>query len=555
MLGIGRVRVVISIIVVSAGLAGHNLSGVPAEAQTPCLVTVSNGGIQGQNLGGACAFLGVPYASSPAGEHRWKPPQPAVPWSSVLNATAMPVACAQVSFFGMTPSFSGDENCLTLNVWVPNPLPSAPSPVIVWLHTGAFTGASGFFNGTRGQTLAAETRVIVVAPNYRLGAFGFLAHPALAEEDPHGSSGNYGLLDQRAAIQWVRDNISAFGGDPGNVTIAGTSAGGQSVGLHLVSPDSTGLFHRAIVQSAYPTTRWRSAGEAQAQGEAFATALGCADPAQVLACMRQATPSAVMTALTQAAQQVAEPAGRTFWEPSVDGVVIPEQPRLLFESGAFHKVPTIVGFNRDEGWGNFINRSFSAGVTTSQLETWVTTEFGPHAASVLALYAEAAAASPIETMARIVGDAQFACEARRLARVIEQTGTPVFMYSYEYEIDTLSLDHVIHGVESNMLFGNNYQPPAFTTHALNAADLELHGKMAGYWTRFAAAGDPNHGADDSVVSWPPFTRPRGVGRGVDKHIIFDTPLAEGARVRELACDFFEPLFLRSVLAGAPASAP
>jgi para-nitrobenzyl esterase len=467
----------------------------------------------------------------------------------------MPTACAQVSFFSTTPSFAGDENCLTLNVWVRNPLPSAPSPVIVWLHPGAFTGASGFFNGTRGQTFAAETGVIVVAPNYRLGAFGFLAHPALSAEHPDGSSGNYGLLDQRAAMRWVRDNIAQFGGDPGNVTIAGTSAGGQSVGLHLVSPESGGLFHRAIVQSAYPTSRWQSAGEAGAQGEAFATALGCTVPGQVVACMREATSTSVMTALTQAAQQVAEPAGRTFWEPSVDGVIVPEQPRLLFESGAFHRVPTIVGFNRDEGWGSFITRSFTAGVTASQYEAWVTTEFGPHAASVLGLYAEAAAASPIETMARIVGDGQFACEARRLARVIEQTGTPVFLYSYEYEIDTLATDHVIHGVESNILFGNNYLPPVFVSHALSAADRELHARMAAYWTRFAVAGNPNHGADDSVLSWPPFTRPHGAGRGTDKHITFDASLTVGARVHETACDFFEPLFLRSMLAGLPASAP
>jgi para-nitrobenzyl esterase len=553
---VGRARVVLGVIVASAVLAGDNVTGPPAKAQTPCFVTVSDGAIQGLNLGGACAFLGVPYAGSPAGEHRWKPPQPVVPWSSVLNATAMPpLACAQVSFFGTTPSFAGGENCLTLNVWARNPLPSTPAPVIVWLHPGAFIGASGFFNGTRGQTLAAETGVIVVAPNYRVGAFGVLAHPALTAEDPDGSSGNYGLLDQRAAMQWVQDNIAQFGGDPGNVTLAGASAGGQSVGLHMTSPGSAGLFHRAIVQSAYPTTRWQSAVEAEAQGEAFATALGCTDAAQVLACMRQATPTAVMTALTQASQQVAEPAGQTFWEPSVDGVVLQEQPRLLFESGAFHRVPTIVGFTRDEGWGSFITRSFGGSVTASQYEAWVTTEFGPHAASVLALYAETAAVSSIEAMARIVGDGQFACEARRLARTIEQTGTPVFMYSYEYEIDTLSLDHVIHGVESNIVFGNNYLPPVFVPHTLNDADLALHRRMAGYWTRFAAAGNPNHGADNSILSWPPFTRPHGAGRGADKHIIFDASLAVGARVHETACDFFEPLFLRSVLAGLPASAP
>ena len=212
---------------------------------------------------------------------------------------------------------------------------------------------------------------------------GFLAHSALAGEDLQGSTGNYGLLDQQAALRWVRDNIAQFGGDPGNVTIAGTSAGGQSVGLQLVSPATEGLFHRAVIQSAYPTSRWTSGQEAQAQGQAFAAALGCTDPSQVLTCMRAAARTGVLAALPQASQQVLEPAGRAFWEPSVDGVVVPDQPRPLFESGAFHRVPTIIGFNRDEGRGSFITPfitlSFPTAVSAAQYEEWVASEFGPYA--------------------------------------------------------------------------------------------------------------------------------------------------------------------------------
>ena len=533
---------------------GPEEAGV-AAAQSACFISLADGDVQGANLGSACAFLGIPYAASPAGNNRWRSPQAPTPWAGVLNATGTPVACPSVNLAGPTPVFSGLEDCLKLNVWVPNPVPTGPAPVIVWIHTGAFTAASGFFAGHRGQALAAETGAIVVAPNYRLAAFGFLAHTALAAEDPRGASGNYGLLDQQAALRWVSDNIAQFGGDPTNVTIAGTSAGGQSVGFQLVSPGSEGLFHRAIIQSAYPTSRWTSDTEAKAQGGAFAAALGCTDPAQVLTCMRAASREAVLTALPQGAQQVVEPPGRSFWEPSVDGVVIPNQPRIHFESGDFHRVPTIVGFNRDEGWGSFTSRfitlSFPSGVSLAQYEGWVMNEFGPYAPSVLGLY-PASRSSPIETMARLVGDVQFVCEARRVARAIDRTGTPVYVYSYEYIIDQLSPDFVLHGVEGNILFGNNYSPPIFPGHTLDAADQALHSKMAGYWTGFAASGNPNRG-DEAAFSWPRFNRPNGLGRGTDKYIVLDSVIGEGTRLREAQCDFFEPFFFRSVLGGVPAA--
>jgi para-nitrobenzyl esterase len=523
------------------------------SAQTACFVTLSDGReIQGSNLGPSCAFLGVPYGASTAGENRWRLPQPAPAWSGALNATSFPPNCAALNIIGPAATPVGDEDCLKLNVWVRNPKPGTPVPVIVWLHTGAFIAASANFPGTRGQTLAAERDVIVVTPNYRLGAFGFLAHSALSEENSQGASGNYGLMDQQAALRWVRDNIAAFGGDPGNVTLAGTSAGGQSVGLQMVSPASQGLFHRAVIQSAYPTTRWTQDVEARAQGEAFASRLGCDGSTPILDCLRAATRNDVLMTAMQGLQQVLEPAGLSFWEPTIDGVVIPDEPRTLFESGQFHRVPTIVGFNRDEGWGAFITRSFASGVNLQQYEAWVAGEFGPYAPGVLGLYADEAAISPIEAMAKVVGDVQFVCEARRVARAIERTGTPTYMYSYEYLIDSLSPGHVIHGVESNLLFGNNYGPP-LPVYMLTEPDFALHRTVAAYWTQFAATGNPNRGNED-LVSWPPFTRPRGQGQGTDKLIVIDKTIGERAHTREAECNFFEPLTLRSVLGGLPAAA-
>ena len=518
---------------------------------TSCLVSTLNGAVQGVDSGDSCVFTGIPYAAPPLGQLRWKPPQPAPSWT-FLNANTQS-NCPSIRFPG--PVLTGNEDCLKLNVWVRDPLPTVPAPVIVWLHTGAFFGGSANLAFHNPQRLVLETGAIVVAPNYRHGPFGFLAHGALTAEDPlHPASGNYGLMDQRAALEWVRNNIAQFGGDPQNVTLAGTSAGGESVGLHLVSPASAGLFHRAIVQSGAVTVRWPDRAEAEAQGAALAAALGCTE-SDVLGCMRAMTREQVMLALSQGTQQVTAQPGTVYWLPIVDSLEIPDQPRYLFESGGFNRVPTIVGTNRDEGWGSFVTRSFPAGPDPMQYETWVFDEFGPDAARMLTMYPAPNAPSAAEQMARLVGDVQFVCEARRLARLIERTKAPTYVYSYEYVIDSLAPNHVIHGVEGNILFGNDYTTPAFTAHhPLDASDSALHSAMAGYWTRFAKTGNPNSD-DDSILRWPAFKHPAGNGRGSDKHLVLDSVVREGMRLREQQCDFLEPSFFRSILAGVPASTP
>jgi para-nitrobenzyl esterase len=517
-----------------------------------CLASTISGPVEGLDKGGVCAFLGIPYAAPPVGDLRWKPPQPPSPWS-LLVAQTPPSNCPTIQLPQRV--LSGNENCLTLNVWVSNPRQGQPAPVLVWLHTGAFFGASANFPGHNGERIAVERGVIVVAPNYRVGPFGFLAHSALTSEDPlRATSGNFGLLDQRAALGWVRDNIAAFGGDPARVTVAGTSAGGESAGLHLVSPGSAGLFQRAIVQSGAVTVRWPTLAEAEAQGDAVALALGCTPPTDALVCLRSKTRDQVMLALTQGTQQVAARPNTVYWLPIVDGVEIPDQPRFLFQAGAFHRVPTMIGTNRDEGWGAFITRSFPGGPDAAQYEQWLLDEFGADAPAILAAYPVATAASPTDVMARLVGDVQFVCEARRMARLIERTRTPAFLYSYEHEIDTLAVDRVIHGVEANVLFGNNYLAPVFPAYSLGPSELSLHDAMAGYWTRFMATGNPN--ADDAaVVPWPAFKHPTGGGRGADKYLVLGPVIAEAKRLREQQCDLLEPLDFRSVLAGPPAWAP
>ena len=514
-----------------------------------CYVATANGDVQGRHLGAACEFLGVPFGLSTAGNRRWKSPVPASPWApAVLDATVAPAVCSQINNAGQ---LVGSEDCLKLNVWTPDTAPPHPSPVIVWFHTGGFAQTSANFAAHNGRRVAEETGAIIVAPNYRLGPFGFLAHAALSAEDPaHPSSGNYGLLDQRAALDWVRNHIAAFGGDPDNVTIAGTSAGSQSVSLHLVSPGSQGLFHRAIMESGIASYRWRSTDEAQAQGRDFAAAVGCQDPALVVACLRGTLRDVVLRALPTGQDQVVE-TRRVQWGPVVDGVEVPDQPRLLFEAGVFNRVPVIIGTNRDEGWP-FVDRSFPSSLTAEQYEAAVSTEFGADAPAVLDRYPAADFASPKEALARLIGDVEYVCEARRVARAIERTKTRVYRYSFEYEVPPVAQNHVIHGLESNLVFGNTFGAPS--NYQLGPEDVVLFRAIAGYWTRFASTGNPNV-EDDTVTHWPAMTMPSGNGRGSDKYFIFDATPHAGLRLRERECDFWEPFNFRSTTGVVPATQP
>jgi para-nitrobenzyl esterase len=331
---------------------------------TSCFVGTTNGAIQGLERGASCAFLGIRFAAPPTGTLRWARPQPAATWApGTFNAVTPPPACAQLSAANGQPT--GVEDCLMLNVWTPNPLPASGAPVMVWFHGGAFSNASSNFAAQNGQTLASSTGVIIVAPNYRLGPFGFLGHTALAAED--SAAGNYGLLDQSTALLWVRDHIAAFGGDPNNVTIAGESAGAHSVSLHLVAPGSAGLFHRAIMQSGTASFRMRNAVDAQLQGSELAGALGCSgtDGAATLVCLRSKTQNQVLAARPPSPGEEFRESGRSQWTPIVDGVEVPDQPRSLYEQGRFSRVPVLLGSNRDEGW-TFVNRSFPADLTVLQ---------------------------------------------------------------------------------------------------------------------------------------------------------------------------------------------
>jgi para-nitrobenzyl esterase len=541
-------------------ITGVDSADAPLQAQSAsCLVNTVSGPVQGAARGRACAYLGVPYAAPPTGPLRWRAPQPRAPWGpTVLNATTPATNCSSINVNTGQPG--GIEDCLTLNIWTPAAATGTPLPVLVWLHTGGFIAASSNFPSSDGQRFAEERQAVVVAPNYRLGPFGFLAHAALVQEDPgYPSAGNYGLADQRAALRWVRDHIGAFGGDPSSVTLAGTSAGGTSTALHLVSPASRGLFHRAIPQSAYATTRWPTVNEAAEQGDRFAAALGCTDPARVLQCMRAATPAQVLQALPLAQLQITEADGRVAWGPVVDGLELPDQPRDLFRRGQFSRIPVLLGVNGDEGW-TFVDRSFPTGLTAAQYESTLRTEFGMDANAVLNLYPAASFATPKDALARVVADVEFVCEARRFARALHHDGAPVFVYSFEYPLEGVTTGRAIHGLESNFLFGNAFAPgavPGITAaRALTANDLVIYDAMSHYWRRFMETGDVNQRG--RAVQWPqyrpgPFDPPVDALRS-DRHFVFADRLGVANYLRDQPCNFWESFYLRSALGTVPAVA-
>lgn len=521
--------------------------GAPGD---PCLVATSQGGVLGVHLGQVCEFRSVPFGASTATAMRWKPPVSASPWApAVLDATnPTPTVCAQ---FNQAGSPVGTEDCLKMQIWAPHSGTRPALPVIVWFHPGSFISASAAISAHNAARFVTENNAIVVAPNYRLGPFGFLAHEALrSDSSEYSSAGNYGLLDQRLALEWVRTHIADFGGDPNRITIAGQSAGGLSVSLHLVSPGSHGLFDRAIMQGGFASYRWRTREDGEAQADAFAVALGCAASLDVPACLREKTRDQVLQALPVGTEQYAE-TGRTQWGPVVDGLVIPDQPRTLFEAGAFSRVPMIIGSNDDEGW-TWVNRSFTGIVTQEQYELALATEFGSDAVAILAAYPAADFDTPKDALARAVTDAEYACGAARLASLVERTNTRIHLYQFDYGVQAVASGRAVHGLDIHFLFGTNVTPPVGTYTLNDGADADLFKSMARLWTRFADKGNPN--SDESVTEWPKFNRPSGAGQGADRYLILDAPMTVGKRLRA-ACAFWEPYFFRSITGEVPAAAP
>jgi para-nitrobenzyl esterase len=510
----------------------------------PLDVEIDTGVLHGIELGRTRAFLGVPYAAPPVGPDRWRPPQPAVPWDGVREAISVGIQCPQgLSISGP----GGDEDCLFINVWTPtSPGDDGLVPVMVWLHGGAFVFGSGGDKYYSGQHLAETYGVVIVTLSYRLGALGFLAHPALAAEDPaYPASGNYGLDDQHAALGWVQRNIAQFGGDPGNVLLFGESAGGYSTCAHYVSPRSAGLFARAIVESGLCTSPVLEAtrAEAEATGTQVAQDLGCpVTGPEAVACMRAKPVDALLAATALPPMQSQPPGGPLYLDagasllatrPSVDGFVVQRPMRDAFLTGGFAPRPLIVGTTRDEGT-LFHSPLFANEVTTdAEYRAALGRRFGQsNVAGIVARYPVSAFGSPNRALAEVSGDAFFVCPARQTARTAAAGGAPVYLYSFEQlpELPILDGLGVFHSAEIPFVFGTD---PAYPLGRAGEGGAATAAALQAMWTQFAATGDPN----GTGPEWPAFDRAGG------RHLVIGPTIAAGSGHKAAVCDFWDSLKL------------
>ncbi len=486
------------------------------------LIMTDKGPVQGTIVGASRVFLGIPFAAPPIDALRWKPPQPHAAWTTAVDATMRKPACTQLGALSPTFDATSSEDCLTLNIWAPKTPPSTPVPVMVWIYGGSFSVGSAADKAYDGQKLAEMAGAIVVTINYRLGPLGFLAHPDLVAEDAaHPSSGMYGFEDQRMALAWTRDNIAAFGGDPTRVTAFGESAGGISTCLHLVSPLSTSLFARAIIESGGCSNLGAvTSAAAIAHGAQVVTALGC-DGANPITCMRGKTAQQVVEAVPVTPFDLAHA-----WAPNIDGLNLPSAPAQLFANGAIANVPVLLGTNDDEGTlflaiGNTV-------VDDATYLAFVDQFFPGKGSQVVAHYPSANFASPKEAAEEAIADAGFVCPARATARAIAKTGHPTFLYHFTHApAALLPALGSYHSSELPFVFDN---PGPLSPSSPTVAEAPLVATMQGYWTRMAKTGDPN-GA--GATPWPAFTE------AGDQNIVLDLTVSAETNRKKVDCDFWD----------------
>ncbi|MGW5737259.1 MULTISPECIES: carboxylesterase/lipase family protein [Streptomyces] len=520
----------------AALLPPHTARATPESPPRPgggILVRTDAGWLRGELTAEGRQFLGIPYARQPVGGLRWKEPRPAEPWQGVRGATSFGNRCVQTASWD--PGYenpSHTEDCLDLNVYVPEAKgKSERRPVMVWLHGGGLTAGAG--EDIVPDTFARRTGTVVVTVNYRLGAMGFLAGKGLDAEASDGQvSGNYGMLDQQAALRWVRANIGAFGGDRRRVTVAGESAGGRSVCTQLASPTANGLYRAGIVQSgAYGDCAAREREEAIAQGAAFAKKAGCPDPATALSCLRGKPAKEILAA--QAGFD---------WAPVAGGAFLPVQPEEAYRKGSAARVPVLNGANSDEGrlfaYGQFDGQGKP--LTEAQYPGALTRAHGAElGAEVLRRYPASGHASPTHAYAAAQGDQLFACPALRLDRTLAGRG-PV--YAYEFADRTSPPFASIREAGKTFDFGATHvnEVQYLFRHfglvsPLNAQQRALARQMVQYWGSFLHGGAPR--AEGGPAAPDQRTRPGQV-------LVLRTASAGGtglstAVAREHRCDLWD----------------
>ena len=525
--------------------------GAQGQTSGPTVMT-DKGELQGTFLdGGVSAFLGIPYAAPPVGALRFRPPAEALSWfPEVRSATAFGPICPRQA---PTGAVNGSEDCLTLDVWAP--ATKGPHPVIVFIHPGlnsrgmarsgtAFYGGLTFTTTWDGQPWAANRNVIFVSVEWRVNALGFLAHPALSAEDPNGSSGNYGMLDQIAALQWVQRNIAAFGGDPSSVTILGATGGGADASVLLVSDLAKGLFSHAILESPI-WSRFPTLQEAeQGVGAQIVEAVGCADDPDVAACLR-AKP---MTDIVTAAPFKSPSTESEDYAPRIDGFLLKGNPVDLVEGDlAPSNVPLLIGSTADEFNAHALDSDVAETIlspTASEFdyETAINARFGATiGAQVLSLYPSAdysnsplvSISEPVRTaqfaaMLRVRTDSMVTCPVRALARHASTGGRPVYRYFFTHAIENDPNIGFLGAFDNeDNWFVFKATPYTYTTDELALADV-----IQSYWVAFAATGNPN-GVNRPV--WSAYERLQNN----DNFLNLNTTSKAGDGVRTDKCDFWD----------------
>jgi para-nitrobenzyl esterase len=479
-----------------------------ASAQSP--VKTDAGLVSGaeSSAPGVRQYLGIPYAAPPVGPNRWKAPQPAAKWDGVKAATTFGARCVQARVFGdMEFRDEMSEDCLVANVWTPAQAAGARLPVMVWIYGGGFQAGSASEPRQDGARLAAKG-VVVVSFNYRLGLMGFLAHPALSKESPHQASGNYGILDQIAALQWVQKNAAAFGGDPGNVTIFGESAGSFSVSILMASPLAKGLFHKAIGESgaSFPSGPQAPLGgaslaSAEADGEKFAASVN----APTLDALR-ARP---------ALDLLGGPGTPARWfSPIVDGHVLPAPVAEIFGKGQQHKVPLLAGWNAGEVRSSVTLNPRKP--TAESFKAELTKRFGGSADAMQKVYPAATDAEAIEAAAALASDAFISYGTWKWLEVHRATGgAKVYRYLFDRDIP-IEAGRVQNGlaVTSKDIGARHAGEIEYVFGTLDTIknvtwapeDRALASAMMDYWTSFAKTGAP---VAAGQPAWPAFDKAGG----------------------------------------------
>jgi para-nitrobenzyl esterase len=504
----------------SAGDDGGDAAGGP-------VVTVKEGSLRGIVDGETQVFRNIPFAAPPVGTLRFAPPAKALPWSGVRDASAFGYACPQGGVESVRVAEEENEDCLTLNVYAPAGSAKAGAPVMVFLFGGGFSsGAGSVYDGRR---LSEAGDVVVVTVNYRLGPLGFMTHESL--DAAFGvPSGNMGFRDQQASLRWVRDNIAAFGGDPGNVTLFGESAGAVSACLHVFAKESRALAHKFILESggclSLPVLPMKRSNIDWLSAKLVADL--CKDSSDKLACLR-ALPADKLTKWTDTTAKTdpgPDPLGQQFW-PQMDGAVFEDYPKRLAASGDFNRGPILMGTAENEA-------EFYRIVGAKQVNTAVNLGFYLLAAypttwqALVPHYTPASDAEANAAWDRLTTDTWYRCPTRATARALSAKGSAVYLYDFALRpaVHTQELDYVF----GYPIVGDLLTAPPLSFAAPNPPPASLVTAMQSYWTTFAKTGVPTRGGSPE---WPRYET------ATDRHLVLDDAVTAGSALAKPQCDSWD----------------